>query len=222
MATWSTIRPIVLDELVRHDGLCDFDSPPICAHCLEAIGLYRCLNCVRAILHCSQCIVQRHEQLPLHRIEVRTLVLIDALSLTFPKVWQEGFYQPTSLRELGLYFYIGHQQTPCPSTNSFNRILVIDVTGAHYVNVQFCACEESPGWVEKYRQLLRICWYPASFNRPQTAFTFDLLDTYHKLTLQAKLNLYDFYGFVMQKTDNCGRRKKIVSFVMRTNNTSLG
>lgn len=54
-------------------------------------------------------------------------------------------------------------------------------------------------------------WYPASFNRPKTAFTFDLLDTYHKLTLQGKLNLYDFYTATMQKSDNCGRRKVIVS-----------
>ena len=54
-------------------------------------------------------------------------------------------------------------------------------------------------------------WYPASFNRPGTAFTFDLLETYHKVTLQGKLNLYDFYHAIMHKTDNQGRSKPIVS-----------
>ena len=54
-------------------------------------------------------------------------------------------------------------------------------------------------------------WYPASFNRPRTAVSFDLLKTYHKLTLQGKLNLYDFYHSIMQKVDNQGRSKTMVS-----------
>jgi hypothetical protein len=91
-------------------------------------------------------------------------------------------------------------------------ILVTGLTGAHYINVQFCACQETPGWVEHYRQLLRIGWYPASFDRPKTVFTFDLLDTYHKLTLQGKLNLYDFYSSIIQKTNTCGQ-KNIVRVV---------
>jgi len=130
----------------------------------------------------------------------------------FAQVWSDGFYQRTSLLELGYSFYIGHQHTPCPSPDSvFQKILVIDLSGAHYVNVQFCICKERPEWIEHYRQLLRMRWYPASLDRPRTAFTFDLLDTYHKITLQGKLNLYDFYILVMQKSDNRGRRKVIVS-----------
>lgn len=132
--------------------------------------------------------------------------------LTASKVWQDGFYQRTSLLELGLCFYIGHHHTSCSSAMNFHQILVIGLNGAHPVNVQFCACKGTPGWVEHYRQLLRIGWYPASFDRPKTAFTFDLLDTYHKLTLQGKLNLYDFYLSIMQKTDNCGQEKAIVCF----------
>jgi len=53
-------------------------------------------------------------------------------------------------------------------------------------------------------------WYPASFHRPKTAFTFDLLETYHKVTLQGKLNLYDFYHAIMQKSNNQGRSKPMV------------
>ena len=54
-------------------------------------------------------------------------------------------------------------------------------------------------------------WYPASFSRPRTVFSFDLLETYHKLTLQGKINLYDFYLAIMQKSDNQGRSKMTVS-----------
>lgn len=149
-----------------------------------------------------------------HFIALRYEHSIFETSSHYLKVWQDGFHQRTSLLELGFCFYISHQQTPCPSSKSPKQILVIDLNGAHLVNVEFCACEGSTSWVEDYRQLLRIGWYPASFDRPQTAFTFDLLDTYHKITLQGKLNLYDFYLSTMQKTDNCGRKKIIVSFIM--------
>lgn len=107
---------------------------------------------------------------------------------------------------------MGHEHTPCPSLDSaFKKVLIIDLSGAHYINIQFCACRDTPEWVEHYRQMLRMRWYPASFERPATAFTFDLLDTYHKITLQGKLNLYDFYISVMRKSDNRGQKKLIVS-----------
>ena len=134
------------------------------------------------------------------------------------KVWQDGFYQRTTLLKLGYSFYVSHEHTPCPSADpgQYHRILVIDLNGAHHLDVQFCACIEAPNWVVNYRQLLRMRWYPASFDRPKTAFTFDLLDTFHKLTLQGKLNLYDFYISIMQKTDNCGRKKTIVRLFITT------
>ena len=64
-------------------------------------------------------------------------------------------------------------------------------------------------------------WYPASFHRPKTAFTFDLLETYHKIALQGKLNLYDFYHAIMQKSDNQGRSKPVVSFWIMMTRVSL-
>ena len=131
-------------------------------------------------------------------------------SLTIPKVWRDGYYQGASLIELGYCFYVGHQHTPCPRAKPSQQILVIDLNGAHNLNVQFCACEQTPTWVPPYRQLLQMGWYPATSDQPKTAFTFHLLDTYHKLTLQGKLNLYDFHLSIMQKTDNCGQEKQIV------------
>lgn len=214
MATWVALQPTILDDLVCHDGLHDNGLAPTCAHCLNETGTYRCMECVQ-LLYCSQCIVERHEHLPLHRVEVCMLDLSGSLSNP-SKVWQDGFYQRTSLQELGFCFHLGHQYTPCPSGDPPKKILVIAHNGAHYINVQFCTCEDSPSWLEHYRQLLRNQWYPASYDRPQTAFTFDLLDSFHKLSLQGKLNLYDFYLSTMQKTDNCGRKKTIVRFSVVT------
>jgi hypothetical protein len=87
----------------------------------------------------------------------------------------------------------------------------IDLSGVHQVDLTFCGCGDENGLhVSKNRQLLRFGWYPASHQRPQTAFTFDFLDTYHKLSLQGKLNLYDFYTGILQKTNNRGGHRKIV------------
>lgn len=211
MLGWINCRVQVLDELLRHDGLQDPASPPLCSNCLNNAGMHKCLDCSVMSSYCADCIISCHDELPLHRIEVCQSVLRFFLPMTFAQVWSDGFFQRTSLLELGHSFHISHRHTPCPSPDSsFQKILVIDLNGAHYVNIQFCACKDRPEWIEHYRQLLRMGWYPASFDRPRTAFTFDLLDTYHKLALQGKLSVYDFYAAVMQKSDNRGRRKVIV------------
>jgi hypothetical protein len=53
-------------------------------------------------------------------------------------------------------------------------------------------------------QLLQSTWFPASLDRPQTAFTFDVLDTFQLLNLQGKISAYDFYYSLDHKTDNTG------------------
>jgi hypothetical protein len=58
---------------------------------------------------------------------------------------------------------------------------------------------------------MRARWFPATFNRPKTAFTFDCLDTFHELTLQGKTPVYDFYHMILHKTDNLELQKPIVS-----------
>ena len=88
---------------------------------------------------------------------------------------------------------------------------VIDLSGLHRVDVTFCGCGDENGLhISSNRQLLRFGWYPASHTRPQTAFTFDFLDTYHKISLQGKLNLFDFFNAILQKTDNRGGHRKMV------------
>ena len=70
MTTWLSRRPVVLDELIRRDGLQGRGFLPRCAGCLEESGAYKCLDCTAHILYCATCIIFRHEELPLHCIEV--------------------------------------------------------------------------------------------------------------------------------------------------------
>ena len=129
----------------------------------------------------------------------------------YAQCWKDGFFDRTSLHSLGHVCYLGHGGNACPVDSPRHQLTIIDINGWHKVQAGFCKCGTSNVPHEHYRQLLRMRWYPASFNRPKTAFTFDLLETYHKVTLQGKLNLYDFYHAIMHKSDNQGRSKPLVS-----------
>ena len=115
-----------------------------------------------------------------------------------------------TLASLGLAVNLGHSGDICPMVTETQKVLVVDLSGHHNVRVRPCKCSKS-GFLETYRQFIRVDWYPASILRPKTVFTFDLLDMYHKISLQGKLNLYDFYNAIMQKTDNHGSSKAVVS-----------
>ena len=70
METFLSRRPVIVDELIRRDGLQEHTSLPQCAICLEELGMYRCIDCTLSTLYCASCIVHKHESTPLHRLEV--------------------------------------------------------------------------------------------------------------------------------------------------------
>jgi len=86
---------------------------------------------------------------------------------------------------------------------------VIDTSGIHSIALDFCDCHKN-GIVPSHIQLLRAGWFPATFNRPKTAFTFRCLDFYHELTLQGKVTIYDFSRTLLRITDNLELDKKSV------------
>lgn len=89
-------------------------------------------------------------------------------------------------------------------TDNVPSFIVFDTSGIHSVNLSYCGCIGAP---HRRIQLLRSLWFPASFDRPKTAFTFDLLNTFHLLNLQGKLSLYDFHEAIYNKSDNTRLRK---------------
>jgi hypothetical protein len=88
--------------------------------------------------------------------------------------------------------------------------MVFDTSGVHAVNLDYCDCP-SDNKFDRRTQLLRQGWFPATFSRPNTVFTFDCLETFHEHTLQGKGNLYDFYHLLLRKTDNMNICDTIVS-----------
>src|ERR1700729_3215330 len=83
--------------------------------------------------------------------------------------WKGGFFDRTSLHSLGYIFHLGHGGAACPMDSPRHQLTIIDANGWHKVCVAFCECGVGDAAQEHYRQLLRECWYPASFCRPKTA-----------------------------------------------------
>ena len=214
MRTFLGVRQTVLDDIVTLDGPGN-NQLKSCISCgnVEGRQLYRCLECSYGLLYCRECILKLHTASPLHRLEVGLRLWPRYLNAHYVQCWKDTFFDRTSLYSLGHICYLGHDGNPCPASPPHHQLTIIDANGWHMVQVGFCKCGMSGIPYERYCQLLCMRWYPASFNRPKTAFTFDILETYHKVTLQGKLNLYDFYHAIMHKTDNQGRSKPLVSFL---------
>ena len=106
------------------------------------------------------------------------------------------------LAGLGLQIQLGHDGGPCPCpSHGPQNFIMFDLLGAHATNIDYCECTPDKS-LEKQFQLLRKWWFLATLAHLQTVFTFDCLEFLHELTLQGKVNLFDFYHTILHRTDN--------------------
>ncbi|KAF7976045.1 hypothetical protein HWV62_7952 [Athelia sp. TMB] len=183
---WLPYRKAYLDELLRHDALGDIDQPEVCIVCKDLKGEVKCIDCSSVALKCARCMVESHAHLVLHRLER----------------WNGLYFSRETLQNIGLRIQAGHGGGDCPSPDEVSTDFeVVDVSGQHTVTIAFCGC---PSAQHTRVQLLRMRWFPASVSRPNTAFTFDVLNTFQILTLQGKISAHDFYQGLLHKTDNAG------------------
>lgn len=78
LKTWVRFRDDYLDECMFLEGRGTFHSS--CAGCHAPMPQYRCKDCTLGPLWCRACLLQRHDQLPLHLVEV-------CVTLPFPVVF---------------------------------------------------------------------------------------------------------------------------------------
>ena len=68
---WLLFRDTTLDKVLRHDGLGDHLGQLGCSTCNIGPGLFKCKDCLGGSrLHCQNCVVKPHQDIPLHWIEV--------------------------------------------------------------------------------------------------------------------------------------------------------
>jgi hypothetical protein len=115
-----------------------------------------------------------------------------------------------SLKALGLRIQLSSHAPgdSCPSAQSINKFIVVDGGGVHKTTVDFCACHSA---ADRYVQLLRWRLYPATFNNPSTAFSFNLLENFLAISFNTRLSQLHFMDFLHQKMDNSGLRDVSVS-----------
>ncbi|KAG1844478.1 hypothetical protein F4604DRAFT_1884448 [Suillus subluteus] len=132
-------------------------------------------DCFSLDLFCHLCIVQLHQNVPLHRV----------------KQWQDRYFHPTTLKCLGLCIQLGdHTGQSCrnPKPAFDDDFVVIDVHGIHEVVLNFCDCANAPS---HYRQLLHSHFFPATSTDLRTAATFSVLEHFHLLSFESKVSAYD-------------------------------
>ncbi|KAJ7898154.1 hypothetical protein B0H14DRAFT_3080805 [Mycena olivaceomarginata] len=165
----------------------DYDDPPV--QPLPRLPNPKTLGTFGGVLLCKACVVDKHVELPLHVIYE----------------WNGIFFTKSLLRDAGLHIQFSHLPRercahPQPGNAGF---VVLHDNGIHTVNIDFCGCDSAMR-ADPYIQLLRAGWYPATDERPQTAVTFSILDTFYLHTLQAKTTAYDFYAVLERLTDATG------------------
>ncbi|KAH8113739.1 hypothetical protein DFH11DRAFT_1509928, partial [Phellopilus nigrolimitatus] len=178
-------RQSYLDELVRHDGR---GSSLTCQNCEMIAAEYRCTECLGTPTSCKGCLLDTHRHHPLHRIEK----------------WTGLFWEKTSLRSIGLKVRLGHYDEACKVPTREHYLVVYHTNGFHLVDIIYCGCNEQLGGWPKRTQLMRVRWYPATYNNPGTVFTYAMLDQFQELSLQGKISAHDYYQGLAHMSDNTG------------------
>lgn len=97
---------------------------------------------------------------------------------------------------------------PRQATN--NDFVIIDSTGVHEVNLDFCACQvDTPK--DPAIQLLHARLYPSTTINPQSAATFNVMKLFHLLSFESKLNSNEFIHAVERLTSNVDVHESRVS-----------
>lgn len=151
--------------------------------CGSSDAIYRCPSCAHAPLECRPCILAAHKRTPWHHIDK----------------WNGKHFVRTSLHHLGYCYYLGHGGESCTnSSSSLKEFVVVHNNGFHTCSFQFCQCQTSNTEAD---QLLHASLFPSTFERPETVFTFELLDSFEKISLKSKISAYDYHLSLQEMTN---------------------
>ncbi|KAF7357237.1 CxC2 domain-containing protein [Mycena sanguinolenta] len=188
MLTWADHQDEYLDEMLRLEGR---GYPAIyskCGGCGDVDPAYRCAQqtCYGPGLFCA------YAQHKPHVFTDETL-----------EEWNGDFFQRRSLKDLGLVIQLGHPAGfSCPNPLSgHTNFVVIDVTGIHYIRVNFCQCD---GRIEHRQQLMRVNWWPATVRDPRTCATFGVVRLFQIMNCLGKISAHDFLRSLELLTNNDG------------------
>ena len=154
--------------------------------CQGDAALYCCIDCSFSPILCGACIIASHASDPFHRMQK----------------WNGLCFHRISLLDLGQTVQLGHHGAPCPNRlpgSTGRSTTVVHINGIHQVRIEYCHCIPV---LPEAEQLAKSSLFPASFERPETMFTFNVLKQFHILGSTAKIPAYDFFNALVNMTDN--------------------
>jgi CxC2 like cysteine cluster associated with KDZ transposases/Kyakuja-Dileera-Zisupton transposase len=192
-------KPEVVDQFLKQKDhisstiLADYASPLIHQECScgkkGAICTTRCRDCFFYPPTCDGCFVEAHRRSPTH----------------WAYKWQAagGFFRKTDISSLDTdpFIQLGHNGNPCQSVyedHFQHSFIIVDTNGVHSTRLRFCACHGCPSPTD---QLLQARLFPATFEEPQTAFTFSVLKSYEAHHLESAESAYSFIMALRHLTD---------------------
>ena len=78
-------------------------------------------------------------------------------------------------------------------------LTVVDTTGIHFLNVSYCSCANA---AERHVQLFGAQLFAASMIRPQTAFTFRVLDDFLRDNVECGTSAMNYFTKLRRITSN--------------------
>ena len=173
------------------DHLLNLEMPSselVCATCGNLEAQLRCLDCYGPHWWCQSCLIKCHTQHPFHR----------------PQRWKNGSFENVALCDLGYVFILGHSGSGRYCLDDGNlfgdrRMMVIHVNGVFELCIRFCRC---PSASAEHEQLFCHRLFPSSFDRPETAFTLDVLVYYGIDAMECKTSAQSFFQKLRRVTNN--------------------
>ena len=159
-----------------------------CSSCGHIKAGFCCLDCYGSHWWCQSCLVSCHAQHPFHH----------------PQQWKEGSFENVSLCDLGYVFALGHSRSggSCPKDDNLfgdRHMTVIHVNGVFEHCIRFCHC---PNVTLEHEQLFCHQLFSSTFDRPETAFTLDVLDYCGIDAMECKTSTQSFFQKLRRVTNN--------------------
>lgn len=179
-------------------------NPCVCGK-PDKMPIYRCKECFLSRPLCHSCILLSHSQMPFHVIEK----------------WTGMFFMPISPSALGIIVYLGHYGRPCLNNSVLMKgrdTTVVHTNRIRQYRIEYCHCLGAPA---EFVQLTQSGLFPTMLERPETAFTFSVLDDFHVHTLTSKKSLWDYYEALVRHTNKAFPHLVLVSISLRFPNLTI-
>jgi hypothetical protein len=164
--------------------------------------LVHCWECFQYPVACANCFVKRHRHLPFHWAQVW---------VPEKRIWIPTDYSSVLPESDKAIIQLGHldEENHCSANEKPLDFTVIHTNGIHSTRIRFCHCDASRN---RSIQLTEADLFPATPDKPETAFTFAMLEEFQTHNLQSKATPFDWMMSLRRLTNDVTTHKVPVCY----------